>query len=693
MREIGVVLPGEVAPRWVWTFSYQNSKLAGITDPAGRETTFTIDGFNNLVAVTKPDGTIRQYTYDQKHLLTHFTDESGAVTTYEYNDYGRITRIAEPLRTVYNVVTGQTEITQTVLYLTSSDTGYALLNGSPRGTPDDPAPPVITSGALVDRVDYGRGSQSGHTNKWGFWLDETDALGHTTYYTYDDYNNLTGVVFPDGDCAEFTYDEYAKMLSESWMEAEQCALESENRDPDQMVTWLYTYEMYVDQALGQHSLLTKITNPKGYTTTLVWDEDWILIEEMRGIPSYNLTQIIYPPITIDTGVLMTPTESYTYNEMHLLESITDIHGLLTKYIYSEGTIDEASDGLNPLFVSGVTPIPGLLTQVIEDYGDSTHQNLTTTYKDFNALGYPTTIIYPSGSVINYTYDDVGQITRVENDLGYVVLFEYDPSGNIIKRHEDYTPDGVSGRNRITSYTYDSQNQLLRMVTNVDDMLSEISLTYDANNKIRTMTDATGRVVSFEYNSANQLITYTNEAGEEISYSYTPRGRLAGVTYPDNGSLEMTSDVRGNLTSLNISGSPAHEFVYDYSDHVSAYLPPEVDPMSDATQFEYNALNLISKVTHPDGSETFYVYDEHLNPSTISLPRGQINYDYSPVTQQLTTITAPDNVVVNLEYDIDRVSKIIWSGIVNGNVSQQYDNYSRMISQSVNEEYLVTYQSQ
>ncbi|MBK6433314.1 hypothetical protein [Candidatus Amarolinea dominans] len=74
---------------------------------------------------------------------------------------------------------------------TPSDTGYALINNSPVGTPANPAPAVPMSVALVDRVTYGRGGLSGHTNEWGSWLDETDAISRTTTYQRDGANNLT----------------------------------------------------------------------------------------------------------------------------------------------------------------------------------------------------------------------------------------------------------------------------------------------------------------------------------------------------------------------------------------------------------------------------------------------------------------------------------------------------------------------
>ena len=103
---------------------------------------------------------------------------------------------------------------QTIRHFTPSDTAYQLINDSPLGEPDNPAPAVPTSDELLDGVQYGRGTRTGQTNKWGAWLTETDGVGRTTTYERDDANNLTRQTYPDGDCVEYSYDENGNRLTE-----------------------------------------------------------------------------------------------------------------------------------------------------------------------------------------------------------------------------------------------------------------------------------------------------------------------------------------------------------------------------------------------------------------------------------------------------------------------------------------------
>ena len=278
---------GRSTPSHVWSFAYQNGKLASITDPASRVTHFTIDDHGNLVQVTLPDQSTRRFCYDARGLMTQQTDQNGAITSYSYDNYGRIRQATYPPREVYDPATGQTNLRQEVRTFTNSDTGYPLINDSPQSTPADPAGRAASQDLLV-RVQYGRGSRSGHVNKWGAWLDETDGLGRTTTYVRDERNNVLKQTEPDGDCVEYTYDDMGNVLTESRMAAAQCALSADERDPSLVQTWTRTYEPRFNQ-------LKTETDPLGHTTTYVYD-----YEEGAG-EAGKLIRVEYPRVQDDTG--------------------------------------------------------------------------------------------------------------------------------------------------------------------------------------------------------------------------------------------------------------------------------------------------------------------------------------------------------------------------------------------------------
>ena len=227
---MAIVPPGESVPQWTWTFAYNNGRLHSITDPAQRVTTFVINSQNNLMAATTPDGASQGFLYDDRHLLTHYTDQNGAVTTHVYDEYGRIKTVTEPTHPVHDPNTNQQTFTPRVRQFTTTDIGYPLINTSAVGTVSNPAPAVGLTVQMVIGVQYGHGQRTGQTNKWGAWESETDDLGRTTHYQRDEANNITKMVYPDGDCAEYTYDETSNVLTEAYMAASQCDLPEAERD-------------------------------------------------------------------------------------------------------------------------------------------------------------------------------------------------------------------------------------------------------------------------------------------------------------------------------------------------------------------------------------------------------------------------------------------------------------------------------
>ncbi|MGB0384815.1 MAG: kelch repeat-containing protein [Ardenticatenaceae bacterium] len=570
---MGIIAAGATSAAWTWQFGYTGGKLTQITDAAGRVTSFAINQHNHLTQVTFPDGSERQFVYDARGLLTNQSDQSGDVTSYDYDSYGRLHKHTGPQRAVYDPISTQTVLTQTIRTFTPSDTAYELLNNSPLGDPDNPAPPVITSDELIDGVRYGRGTRTGQTNKWGSWLNMTDGEGRSTSYERDDSNNITRKTLPDGDCVEYSYDDNGKQLTEDRMGTDQCALVRAARDPSQIQNWSYTYEARFNQIKSE-------TDPLSNTTTYFYD-----YEEAVG-EAGKLIRIEYPPITDTTGTVVTPTVSYTYNQWGLLDTQTDRRGTVTKYVYTEGTSDEASDGADPLFAEGVTPVPGLLTQMVEDYGDNSHLNLTTTFKNFDAQGNAQTMLDPRGNPTSYTFDAMGRKLSQEDALSRVSKYTYDGRGYVIEMIQDYTPDGTTGRNVVTTYTYDVDDRNLSQQTAADGLLLQTVNVYDINGQLATQTDGNGNTTIYSYDEADQLIAEIDPLSHTTVYSYTRRGQLSTVTDPA-GSIRR--------------------YQYDAFDRQIAEIVADGD-LNLTTGYTYDQNNNLTSVTAPDGTVTCYSYD-------------------------------------------------------------------------------------
>lgn len=688
----------ESAPRWTWTFNYQNGNLSSITDPAGRVTQFAIDGNRHLTRITAADGATRRFAYDHRGLMTYTTDENGNITEHLYDTYGRITQVREPAGGG----------TQRVLTFTPSDTSYPLLNDSPLGDPDSPAPAVPTSGDLAAGVRYGRGGLRGLTYKWGRWLQKSDGLGRATTYQRDETGKLLKRTYQDGTCDTYSYDETGNVLQTSRKEASLCAetsapltsfatlmkqgivqgfsnysseslsLETLTTDQDDQRQQESLSLHPSNASLSEQEMVTRLTYEErfnhlktktdalGNVTTYVYD-----YEEGAG-EAGNLIRIQYPSVEDENGALTTPTVSYTYNTRGQVTTATDARGVVTRYVYTQGTAAEA----DTLFAAGVAPAPGLLTQVIQDAGGL---NQTTTYSRFDAAGAPGTVTGPgccgNGQVTHYTYDALGRMHTKTDALGVVTTYDYDPAGNLTRRT---TSDPASGRTVITAYSYDPDGKQLSRRTTADGIVSETTSTYDENGKLASQTGANGNTTTYTYDDADQLVSVT-DSQNQTGYTYTSKGQLETTTLPtgavmkavynafgqkvqaiaDEQGLALTTaytyDHNGNLKALTDANLTTSASTYDALNrlttvedalgHTTTYrydlngnLRFLTDAKEQTTEFVYDALNRLTKEIRPLGETTTYEYDAAGNLVARVDAKGQrTEYDYDPATNQLTDI--------------------------------------------------------
>lgn len=682
-----VIAPGESEPDWVWTFGYVDGKLDSVTDPAGQVTDITIDDNGQLTAVAFADGSAESFFYDARGLLTQHVDKNGAVATYAYDDYGRIQSDTRPIREVYDPATEQTSPLSEQRLYTPSDTAYHLMNESAVGDPDSPAAAAPLSTDLVDSVSYGRGEVRGLTNEWGSWTERTDALGRTTFYERDEANQITSLTMPNGDCMRSTYTERGQIDSLMRIEAAEC----EQEEPSNTQTAVITYE----PRFGQ---IKTYADPAGNITTYVYD-----YEEGVGEQGH-LIRIEYPPVTDENGVLVAPMAHYTYNSQGLMETATDPRGTVTRYVYTQGTPDEAAGNFNARFAIGVTPVPGLLTQKILDDGGLA---LTTTYEQFDARGNPQKITGPNPDNITYlAYDEFSRVTVESDPLGIITRYTYDQDGNLVARIEDYTTDGTTGRNVTTLYAYDGEGNMLHERTIADGLVVQTSYFYDINGNRIAEVDGLNNVTSYQYDDGNWLRQYIDATEAVTAYDYDENDRLeylidgdgyvartiydefgrVAATIQDSGPnglnlvTSYTHDLNDNVITMTTPDDAVTCYEYDSWNRLTAVvedcggngfnlrtefaydlnnnLVTKTDHRGIVTFYEYDALNRLVRMREDDGGlnrETTYAYDTDGNLATMTDPRGVVTaYTYDEMNRTETSCADATGLNLCTTYGYDRL---------------------------------------
>ena len=532
---------------------------------------------NTLTIVNK--GGKRYFAYPSKIEQTDF-DGNTVTTVRGYN-------------TTYGYPTGDTTIYGTNMYNAVTYSDYILAGGSYH-----PRTVVTTQRHYEDTSPFSTTTKYSYSGN-GFVTRKTenqhssDSLA--TYYTYDNFGNLTSQVSTGTGITTplTTYYTY----------------ESSHRFPERIYTspastvQKYTYDLWGNVLTSQDSINQSITNtvthtydawgnlirtqaPDGTETTYTrgWNNSssqcWFILEQGTAIPwvktwydncGRQVKTESVGPMNVDVG------STTTYNSKGLVSGRTDTNGNLTlSYTYtydSRGRIISETRPGN----STVTYSYGSdgRTKTVSDNGRQT----TYTY---DAMGNLKTVHAPMSSTVTHAYSSNGGIKNTVSD-GATWTFQYDDRGN---RTSMTDPDAGT-----TTYTYDALGRETRrvdgrgvvFVTNYDylgrvtslsstrDWTQTITHTYGTSGtgQMRLVSESLGSwTKSYVYDAYGRVTGETMTNGTDItrskSYQYGSNGLLTLKTLPGGVTNSYTYDAYGNLTGVNGASGAVVWSLTDYT---------------------------------------------------------------------------------------------------------------------------------
>ena len=171
---------------------------------------------------------------------------------------------------------------------------------------------------------------------------------------------------------------------------------------------------------------------------------------------------------------------------------------------------------------------------VKDYV-STVNGIDTTYTHtYDSNGNITKIVYDTGEEVRYVYDDLGQLTREDNELlGKTYVYTYDNAGNIMsKKTYSIVEEGYIPTTNDSTKNYDYMVEWGDVLTHYDD----VEITYDdIGNPISYYT---GLVFSW---NGREL---AGAVDGSVAYSFT---------YNDEG-IRTSKTKNGVTTNYYLSGS-------------------------------------------------------------------------------------------------------------------------------------------
>ncbi len=571
------------------------------TDSFGRVETFQINPEGHVQSVVDANGLTYAYGYDSKGNVAQITFPDGSVKSYLYNEtaYTSGANLPSALTGIIdenavrfstykygsdNRVTSTEEAGGVSKYLFSYDfanyqTVYGTKVTDPLGTQRQYNFQVVnnvikTTGVSQPCSGCG-GAQSLATiyDSNSNIASRTDFNGRITTYAYDLARNL------ETSRTEASATAQARTITTTWNATYRLPATIIEPAPGGTKTTTFTYD-----ASGNLTQKT-VTAPKNDGTTATETRAWVWTYNTLGQmltakdPLNRTTTYVYAAAT-DTAV----PPKFTKGD---LQTMSNAAGLITTYNEYDkaGRLLKMTDANGLITTMTYQPRGWLATRAVAN-GTSTE---TTTYT-YDNVGQLTKVTLPDGSNLFYAYDAAHRlIGMAEQSTGASPL----ANGNMIVTAANLTGDRIAYTldnmgNRIKEEHFDSigsvQKQRSRVLNGLNQLQKDVG-----------GTDPTNQITQYTYDGNGNQLTSTDPLARTSTNAYDPLNRLISMIDPVNGNAGATIytyDAANNLTSVKDPKGLTTTYTYNGHNNLIAQQSPDTG----ATAFKYDAnANLTAKL--------------------------------------------------------------------------------------------------
>lgn len=736
-RLIQTVHPDD--PRKTLTFTYLGSPINGtytidtshyqeafwhigrVTDGNGRFITFNYDDSVQmwLTSIVADDGVTTLMTFgyvnnDNVHRLTS-TTQFNTTRQYLYNEPNNIYLTNPPSAAPAGVIgywlTGIIdENNQRFATYQYDDWGRAI--ASWHGAMQAGKVTLAYTSDASATVTLPLGNQKTYTyaqESYRHPQQMVDGSG-TTQFQYDQITHRkTQTTDPNGNTIKIEYDtrgyhEIAR--TEGVGKAEQRRIETDwdngtNRvlarrtfaDPSAGMRSLETTTSYAYDATTGH--LNSVTQTDPVTSkTRISQYTYCIVDDVPSGCLKGYLQTFHGPRTdvadVTTYSYYTSTLANTYHQGDV-KTVTNAAGHVMTFIQynARGQVLEQLDANGIRTDFSYTARGWLQSRTVRANATGTSAEDATTTFTYDNVGNVTRITQPDGAYLAYTYDDAHRLTEITDNLNNTIHYTLDAAGN---RTAEKTYDASSTLKRTLSRQYD---QLNRLVTTLNAQNAAMQTYqnpteappagviytngYDGNGNAIYSVDGLGVGTAQRYDSLNRLVkTLQDHAGQNATthdattqYSYDARDNLRRVIDPENLTTAYTYDGLNNLTLLQSPDTGNSTYTYD----AAGNRKTQTDARGVISTYSYDALNRLMAISYPTASLNIgYAYDQPdiSTGCTRSYPRGRLTtltdssgsttycYDHRGNVLQKTQVTEGYRFVTRYRYNLaDRLMGITY----------------------------------
>ena len=431
-----------------------------------------------------------------------------------------------------------------------------------------------------------------------------DKLGNRTRYRYDEKGNLTQVINAMGEKTSFIYDEASRLLR---VEAGGRVVRSHSYDEaGRLVSLRDALGRSREAVYDERGLLKEVIQADGSRISFLRDE--------RG----NVTQLMNP-----YGEKI----FYTYDALNRLTGVTDGEGNTTAYTY-----DAANRILSIMNPEGNTKTfryneSGKVVEIQDFDGES----IAYSYQE---TGKVESITDKGGRQWKRSYDRQGNLVEEIRPTGVVCTLQYDVHNRLVRKEEQDT--GNEGTARVMEWAYDLAGNLVEVRAGEGkEILKKETYTYDALNRVSTVTSQTGGVTRYGYSSLHGKVESITDA----------KGNVRKFSYSEAGELTKEEDGFGNRIryGYTLLGKPSYRIDPVGRKTSYTYLPGgRLERIDTSTGrdvvFSYDALGRVKEREEKHRGKTAYAYDCMGRMVEVSTSNGQkAVYGYDALGQ-VTSLT-------------------------------------------------------